>query len=199
VRGLILMTVLALVAACGGGSVTTQAPRASATGTVPSPAPTTPSTTTPASAPATVSGGGLPSGESLCALLTSADWGQFNYVTAAQPEIESDSPGSAYCTYAGDSGASGGLEFDAFAHETVEDAEETFDLISGGTDGDGKTVTIPGADEVFIDSSIDDTFGAIVVRTGRFTYTVTVPDGDQAETQLLALAAIVLTRASALR
>jgi hypothetical protein len=78
-------------------------------------------------------------------------------------------------------------------------AEGTFDLIAAGSDGGGQTVTLPGADEVFIDPAIDDEFGAIAVRTGRFTYTVSLPDGDQAQAQLLALAGIVLTRASALR
>lgn len=188
-----LLLAVAFVAACGGNN--SQQDRTPAPGSTPSPpAVSTQSNTAPASVSAA-----LPSAQELCDLLTSADWGQLNYVTAAQPDVNSDGPGSAYCTYAGESGGEGGLELDSFVGESVSDAEETFDLISAGSDGGGQTITLPGADEVFIDPSIDGAFGAIVVRTGRFTYTVSLPAGEQAEAQLLALAGIVLTRSSALR
>ena len=189
-RLLASMLVLTFAVACGGGTGSTPAPRASATGSA------QPATTTPTSAPASVSAA-LPSGEQLCALLASSEWGQFNYVTAAQPEIESDGPGSAYCTYAGESGAEGGLELDAFVAETVSDAEATFDLMS--TEQGGQVITLPGADEAWIHPAIDDEFGAISVRVGRFSYSISLPTGEQAEAQLLALAGIVLARASALR
>ncbi|MEO6350018.1 MAG: hypothetical protein ABIP53_05140 [Candidatus Limnocylindrales bacterium] len=182
------MIALAFVAACGGtGGTATQTP-----------GPVAPLTGAPTAAAASASIN-LPSAEELCALLTATDWGQFDYVTTPQPEVNTDGPGSAYCTYAGESGSADGLELDSFVGETVADAEETFDLITSGSDGDGKQITLPGADEAFVDASIDGEFGAIVVRTGRFTYTVSLPTSEQAEAQLLALAGIVLGRSTTLR
>jgi hypothetical protein len=193
VRRLVLLTAAAVVAACGGGPSGSPA-RSSSSGS----SPISPAAPTQSAAPASVSAA-LPSAEELCKLLTSADWGQFNYVTTAQPEVNSDGPGSAYCTYAGESGGEGGLELDSFVGESVADAEETFDLIAAGSDGGGEMITIPGSDEAFIDPSIGNAFGAVVVRTGRFTYTLSLPAGEQAQPQLLGLAGIVLARAAALR
>ena len=87
-RLLMSVLALALVAACGG---TTQPNRTSVPGSTVAPTASTTTTVAPASM-----SGELPSGAELCALLTSTDWGQFNYVTAAQPDISSDGPGSAH-------------------------------------------------------------------------------------------------------
>jgi hypothetical protein len=129
-------------------------------------------------------------------LLTAADWSQFGYVTAAQPTINSDGPGSAYCVYAGTSGASGGLELDAFVAETDADAEETFNTIIGeGQPSD--EVALPGADQAVIQAAPDGDYGAIVVRNGRLTFTISLPTSEETETQLTTLAAAVLSRSSA--
>jgi hypothetical protein len=177
------------VAACGGGGA------AGPTGTSGTTA-EAPGTTGPGTA-----GTGLASADELCALLNADDWGQLNYVTAAQPSIESDGPGSAYCVYAGESGASGGLELDAFAHQAEAAAEETFDTIAGAMD-DGQDAALPGADESLIQTEIvagdDDPFGAIVVRSGRFTFSISGPAGEDAEAQLPVLAETVLQRSQSL-
>jgi len=140
----------------------------------------------------------MPTEAELCALLTAEDWGAFGFVTAAQPEINSDGPGSAACVYAGQSGATGGLELDAYAHDTVAEAEETFGTISEGMPA-AQPFTLPGADEVLLDPDIDASYAAILVRNGRFTYTISLPAGEAAEAQLAALAAAVLTRSQQYR
>lgn len=183
---LILVLSVFCLAACGGAGATT-APRTDA---LPTSAPT-------ATAP-DVTGAGLPSAEELCALLTADDWGAYGYETAAQPTINSDGPGSAYCVFAGESGATGGLELDAFAHDTVEEAEETFDVTLEGMPGAAAS-TLPGVDAALVATDIESSYAAIVVRNGRFVYTISLPTGDEAQAQLLALAATVLTRSQAWR
>lgn len=178
--------------ACGGGPVATS-PRATTPASVGVPATPAPVASAPQASP----GGALPSGDELCALLGSADWSALN-LAAAQPSVESDGPGTAYCTYSDDSGGSGGLELDAFVDTSVSDAESTFETITGGMPG-GTPIPLTGADEVLINPDVDGTFGAIVVRSGRFTYTISLPAGDQSQAQLLALAASVLSRGQSYR
>lgn len=154
---------------------------------------------TPAATPtAAVPTGGLPSAAGLCALLGTADWGALNYTVAAQPTINSDGPGNAYCTYTVAAGAGGGLELDAFVDATVEDAMATFETIAGEMSG-GQSATLPGADQVLINPAVGGEYGAINVRAGRFTFSISLPTGAQAQSQLLALAATVLTRGQAWR
>lgn len=142
--------------------------------------------------------GGLPSSADLCALLGTADWAALGYSAAAQPAISSDGPGSAYCTYTGTAGAAGGLELDAFVDATAQDAMGTFETITGEMSG-GQSATLPSADQVLINPAVGGTYGAIIARAGRFTFTISLPTGAQAQSQLLALAAIVLARAQAWR
>ena len=179
-----LLVVLALLAAaCGGG------------GTTPTVGPgvTSPPVNTNAPVPAS---GGLPSGEQLCGLLTADDWGEFGYVTAASPTVNSDGPGSAYCVYAGQSGASGGLELDAFVDATAEDAQGTFETMTG--EGPQMLpVDLAEADAALISTGGD--YATIAVRTGRFTFGISVPASDEAELQLKTLASSVISRTAALR
>lgn len=153
------------------------------------------STPTPTVAP---TAGGPASPADLCALLGTADWAANGYPAAAQPTINSDGPGSAYCTYTGAAGAGGGLELDAFVDATTDDASGTFDTITGEMSG-GQPTTLTGADQVLINPAVDGSYGAIIVRAGRFTFTISLPTGTQAQTQLTTLATIVLSRASSLR
>ena len=113
-----------------------------------------------------------------------------------QPTSFADGPGSAYCVYAGESGATGGIEFDAFLDDSVTDAEATFEtsVDEAGPMADAEPVTLPGADEAVIDTDIDGTFSSIVVRAGRFTFVIALPTGDDAELELTTLAGIVLAR-----
>jgi len=142
--------------------------------------------------------GGLASAEQLCSLLTAEDWGAFGFVTGAQPEINDEGPGTANCVFAGQSGATGGLELDAYVHDTVAEAEDTLEIIREGMPN-AQPITLPGADEALIDPDVDASYGAIVVRNGRFTYTISLPGSEQAQAQLTALAAAVLARSQQYR
>ena len=170
--------VLVVATACGGG-------------TSPSPVPTT------AAASQAVTGthapGGLPAAEELCGLLSAEDWGQFGYVTAATPTINTDGPGTAYCVYAGTSGGTGGLEFDAFVDTSLEDAVATQETILG-EGPDMEPIELAGADAAFISS--DGDVAGIVVRIGRFTFTIALPDGEEADTQLTTLANRVIDQSA---
>lgn len=179
------VVVLALVAACSGG------PKAS-------PSPVVAPTGTPSAVPTAVQSGGLPSANELCTLLTPLDWSQFQFSNAVQPVVNSDAPGSAYCVYAGQSGATGGLELDSFVDASVADAQGTFNTIAGEMTG-AQTVDLPGADEALMNANVDGTYGAIVVRAGRFTSTISLPASAGAQVQLETLAGLVLSRAQSYR
>ena len=182
-RVLVVGSLVLVVAACGGGGgAAATATPASAT---PAPATQVPVTT---SAP-----GELPAAEELCGLLTADDWGQFGYVTAATPEMNTDGPGTAYCVYAGTSGATGGLEFDAFVHEDEAQAEGTLETITG-EGPEMSPVELEGADAALISTEGD--YAYIAVRIGRFTFTIALPTGDEAEDQLTTLANRVIDQSA---
>jgi hypothetical protein len=147
--------------------------------------------------PTAPASGGLPSASELCALLTPLDWSQFQFSNATQPQVNGD-PGSAYCVYAGQSGSTGGLELDSFIDASVADAQGTFNTIAGEMIG-AQTVDLPGADEALMSPNVDGTFGAIVARAGRFTYTISLPTSEGARVQLETLAGLVLSRAQSYR
>jgi hypothetical protein len=174
--------IAALLSACGGGSAGTAAPTQADVTSRPVSTDTAP--------------GGLPSAEELCALLDADDWGQFGYVTAASPSINSDGPGSAYCVYAGTSGASGGLELDAFAHETEADSEATFETMTAESPG-ATPIDLVGADAALITKGDDYAF--IVVRIGRFAFTIALPAEDDAEQRLTTLANRVIDQSASYR
>lgn len=183
-RATVMVLSLLVVAACGGGASPT------ATSRTPTSGPTLAAASDP---PATTGPGGLPTAADLCALLTAEDWGTFNYVTAAQPDVESDGPGSAICTYAN------GLFLETYVDETPEDAEDTFQTIVDNAPFDGNmSVAIPGTDEVQFDEEVSAGRAGVAVRTGRVSFTIGLPAGEAAQTQLTALAAIVLQRVSSI-
>ena len=177
----LFVVILLLTAACGGG------------GTTPTigPGVTSPPVSTNAPAP-----GGLPTGAELCGLLTADDWNEFGYVVAASPGINSDGPGNAYCVYAGESGATGGLELDAFVDATAEDAQATLETITG-EGPELQPVDVADADVALIGTGGD--YAVIAVRRGSFTFTIALPAGDEAETQLKTLASSVISRSAAYR
>jgi len=163
---------LALVA-CGGKAAT------------PSPAPT--------NVPA-----GLPTSDQLCALLTVDDWTAAGLSGAEAPRIDDDGPGtgSAYCTYGGSSGATGGLELDVFAHTTVGEAQTTYATIAQSLPPSDPP-NVSGIDEGLINPNIEPGFGAILVRAGNLVVTITLPTSAQAGDQLTSLTQTVLSRALA--
>lgn len=173
------LLIVILAAACGAGAAATRTP-AVATGMVPTTA-------------ATTGTGGPPTAAQLCSFLTAADWGQFDYVTAAQPDVNGD-PGSAVCGYAN------GLLLEVYADTREADAEGTFQTILDNAPFDGsQTLIIPGADEVQFDPQISDDSAGIAVRAGRVSFTIGLPSGDAAQAQAMALAGLVLARSAALQ
>jgi hypothetical protein len=176
-----MLTIALLVAACGGGGATSAPTRAPATAV------------TQPSSNASAGGGGLPTGEQLCALLTANDFATLNLTADDQPTVNSDEPGTAYCSYkGGTSGAQGGLELDAFANASDSDAQATYETASDEA-GASSEVALPGADQAAWDS--EDQPSVIVVRKGALTFVISVPPSDASATQLSTLASVVLLRA----
>jgi len=191
------IAVCAILAACSGGGGATTRPSLPAIPSLAVPSIAIPSLAVPSGAGAShpAGSGASSSAQQLCALLTASDWANVQLSqAAAQPVINSDSPTDAYCVYSGVSGATGGLEFDAFIDDTTQNAQETYNTIAGETPG-GQPVSLPGTDSALINTDVEGTYGAIIVRNGRFTYTISLPAGNAAQTQLETLAALVLTRA----
>jgi hypothetical protein len=183
-RTAVVLASLLLLAACGGKAAT--------------PTPGAP-TTAPAMGPGpSFVTGEIPSAEMLCQILTPADFAAMNFVNApapSAPTVNSDEPGSAYCVYAGDSGASGGLEFDAFVTANVVDAQEAFNVMREGL-GDYEDTILQDCEICSINADIDGTFGAIVGRNGRFAFSIAAPADNKI--RLETLAAVVLDRSRAL-
>ena len=117
---------------------------------------------------------------------------------AAQPTINSDGPGSAYCTWTDLSGAQGGLEFDAFVDATPSDAEDTYNTAAALMSA-GQPLDLPGADSALINPNINGTHGALLARSGRFTYSISVPASAGSQVQLVTLGGLVLSRSKQYR
>jgi hypothetical protein len=167
-------TALALLAACGGGAV----PTLPGGIVIPSGAPVTDLT-------------------KLCDLLGPADFTAAGIPGAGTPTVSSDGPGSAYCVYAGTSGATGGIELDVFVGD---DAEETYQTVldeSPATD----PLTIPGVDAAEVADGTAgqaDGFATIIVRKGNLVFAMSAPGGPGVSAKLAALAAVVVARGSGL-
>ncbi len=138
-----LILVVLLAAACGGGPAPSRSPSGTtnATATAGGPgSPTAPDET-----------GDATSAEALCGLLTAADWQQFGYITGAQPDVASDEPGTAICTFAN------GLFLEVYTHSQPAEAAETFDTIVENAPFD-EPVDLPmsGTEDVIFDADIGD-------------------------------------------
>ena len=143
--------------------------------------------------------GVLPSSDQLCQLLTVEDWSAAGLTGATAPTIDDDGPntGSAYCTYGGQSGATGGLELDVFVDQTLDGAQATFATIAQSLPP-SQPPNVSGIDDGLINTNIDPGFGAILVRAGKLVVTITLPTSAQAGDQLTSLTQTVLSRALAL-
>ena len=182
-RPIALALAATLVAACGGGTTT--------------PAPTTAGATSPG-------GGTLPTGmpvtdlTKLCDLLGPGDFAAAGIEGAAAPTVGTDGPGSEYCVYAGQSAATGGIEFDVFAGE---DAAETYQTILDEVGGSPQAITIPGiAEAVATDGTAGqaDAPASVVARTDNLAFTIAAPGGMGVSAKLAALAGLVVARAAGL-
>jgi hypothetical protein len=144
--------------------------------------------------------GTVPTMEQLCALLTPEDWAAAGLADADEPLVDDDGPGtgSAYCVYDSESGAAGGLELDVFVDQTLEGAMATYATIAESLPPSSRP-NISGIDDGLINTAIDETFGAILVRVGRLVVTITLPTSAQASDQLISLTNLVLSRARELQ
>ena len=182
---LIFIAMPLVLAACGGKTAT---PTPAAPTTPPGPI---------ASGPSFVPGQ-LPSAQLLCQILTADDFASMNFVNGLAPHppnVVSDEPGGAYCVYAGNSGASGGFEFDAFVGSSVADATDTVNTMLEGI-GNHVTTPVANCQVCEINANVDGTFGAIVGRNGRFSFSIFGPADNQI--RLETLAALILERSRAL-
>ena len=160
-----------LLVACGG------APTPTRTGTA---APQRPS-------------GGPTSPEALCGLLNAADWQQFNYVTAATPDVTDDGEGTAICTWAS------GLELEVYTHASEAQAVDTWETVQENVPiQGGQAATVPGAAQAVFDPDLGDGNAGMVVQSGRLVILVTGLSRDSAQAELTTLAGLVLARGSAL-
>jgi hypothetical protein len=171
----VVMVIGALVAACGGGG----------------PAPATPGATvatTPGASAATAGGSGT------CAWLTPADFTAVGITGAGTPTDNSQEAGSHYCVYNGLSGATGGIEFDAFTSASVDDAKATYETMMGEI-GAGAGRVPAGAAFDAASFADDGKFAAITVQQGRLAFSISAPSSADAEAHLVALAKLVVQRA----
>jgi hypothetical protein len=181
----LVVAVAAISIACSAG--------AGASATVPSAGNATPTASSKQAIGATVTDPGR-----LCDLLGPGDFDAVGISGASAPEINSEAPGSAYCTYAGASGARGGIELDAFVDE---DPVGVFRTIVGEGATHLIALEVAGADEARgMDGTAGkpDDPGQLIVRSGRLVFTIAAPGDDGVSAQLASLAALVVSRGSSL-
>jgi hypothetical protein len=179
------MVLASTIVACGGGSTATTSPGGA---------------TTP---PSSASTGGLPTGgpvtdiAKLCDLLGPGDFAAVGISGTGAPTVNSDGPGSAYCTYTGATGANGGVELDVFVDD---DAAGTYQTILGEISSVAP-LELPGVDEAAGGDGIagePDQPASIVVRKGKLVFTIAAPGGPNNSLMLETLAALVLARGAGL-
>jgi len=153
-------------------------------------------TASPTRAPSSATGGPVARGGNLCSLLGPGDFTAAGVAGASAPTVNSDENGGRYCVYAGTSGATGGIEFDAFTGDPVG----TYQTIAGetGTLTELAAADLPGADQAGVNLSGAGGMAAIVVRKGQLIFDMSFPAGPQARAELIALSVLVMERAAAL-
>ena len=153
-------------------------------------------TARPTRAPSSATGGPVALGGNLCSLLGPGDFTAAGVAGASTPTVNSDENGGRYCVYAGTSGATGGIEFDAFTGDPVG----TYQTIAGetGTLTELTATDLPGADQAGVNLNGAGGMAAIVVRKGQLIFDMSFPGGPQARAELIALSALVMERGAAL-
>ena len=134
----------------------------------------------------------------LCALLGPGDFAAAGISGAGSPTENSDGPGSAYCIFAGQSGATGGLELDVFVD--AASAADTFDTIVSESGTTMNPITVAGVVDEAVATDGDSTSGyaAIAVRSGALVFSISGPAGAGMSAKLAALAGVVLARGAGL-
>ncbi len=140
----------------------------------------------------------------LADLLGPGDFAAAGVPGAGTPTVNAPEAGSVYVVYAGKSGATGGIEFDAYAGDTAVGAGDVFAPMSGPLldfEGSGKAA-FPEADDAKLrtDNPIDGggEWAGIAIQKGRLVFLITIPASDAAASQLVTLAKLVLARAAAI-
>ena len=190
--GLSALGLAALVAACGGGAVTsTSAPGGG--------------TNQPGGATSAPGGGGTGQATGapvtdltkLCDLLGPGDFSSVGINGASVATVNSDGPGSAYCTFTAQSAAQGGIELDVFVDD---DAASTYQTILDEI-GPVNDFPIPGVDESAGTDGVAgqaDKPASVVVRKGKLVFTIAAPGGTNNSLALTQLALLVLARGAGL-
>jgi hypothetical protein len=197
-----LVAALLLVAIAGGCSSgdASSAPSAALTS-----AQTATSVASPTSGSATPSaanlgdlslGGSIAKGGDLCGLLGPGDFAAAGVSGATVPVENFDDSGNYYCVYAGDSGATGGIEFDAFVGDPAGAYQEM--AASAGILSADATGALPGADKAGTVLNGPGGMAGIAACKGQFCFDIDIPTSSGARAQLLAMAGLVLQRGSGL-
>lgn len=128
----------------------------------------------------------------LCELLRPEDFAAAGVDGAGEPEATTDGTGSSYCVYAGESGATGGIELDVFPNGDEASARETFETATA--EGPAGTPVSSGS---FSDSSfaIDGEVAYLTVRQGLLVLSLAAPNDINTETGLVTLAQLAIQRA----
>ena len=140
--------------------------------------------------PPVASSSGVPT--DLCELLRPEDFASFGIDGAGEPEATTDGTGSSYCVYAGESGATGGIELDVFPNADEASAKDTFATATG--EGPAGTAVSGGS---FAESSfaIDGEVASLTVRQGLLVLSLAAPNDINTETGLVMLAQLAVERA----
>jgi hypothetical protein len=198
---------MGIVGGCSSASATATA--ATAAGATPAGASTPAGLPTPTASLAATSvptsgggpsatGGPVAGGGNLCSLLGPGDFAAAGVSGAGSPIDSPDGTGGHYCVYAGVSGATGGIEFDAFIGDPVGTYRTIASDTGMGTLTAVSTADLPGADQAGMTLDSIGHMAAIVVRKGQLTFDMSFPTNPNARTQLIALVDLVLQRGTAL-
>jgi hypothetical protein len=196
---LLLVTV---AGACGSGAATTAPVSASlaAPGTPAAPssivAGVTETPPTSGGPLATGLGGPIAKSGDLCGLLGPGDFAAAGIAGADTPVENYDDSGNYYCVYAGDAGATGGIEFDAFVGNPSNAYQSM--TTSAGIQSADATSQLAGADKAGTVLNGPGGMAAIAVCAGQFCFDIEAPTTPGVRDQLLALARLVIQRGSGL-
>ena len=146
--------------------------------------------TTAPTEPSSASSSSVPT--DLCELLRPDDFAAAGVDGAGEPEATTDGTGSSYCVYAGESGATGGIELDVFPSADEASAKETF--ATANAEGPVGTPVSGGS---FAESSfaIDGEVAYLTVRQGLLVLSLAAPNDINTETGLVTLAQLAVERA----
>ena len=198
------MILAAIVGACGSSAAnsaptpppTSEVLPATAAGDTPSPVAATSDSPTETAGDVTALGGTVAKGGDLCGLLGPGDFTAAGIPGAGPPVENFDDAGNYYCVYAGDSGATGGIEFDAFVGDPAG-AYKTMAESAGITAADA-TAELAGVDKAGTILNGPGGMAAIAVCEGQLCFDVELPTTSGSRAELIALAGIVLQRGSGL-